>query len=282
MKNIADGMMAHLAQEVTTLAYLIRINRRDGVVFGFTSHDADVEIGGVVYHAQSAFSLLRGGDWRSGLRDRVVDVEGVLDSDLLRREDIEAGLFDRALVDVGVCNWARVEDGIVPLRRGWIGDVVVSGERYVASFHGLQDLLKRKIGDVYTPLCRHALGDGLCRVDLAAQTYAGVVEMIDGFAFVDTRRTESAGVFAFGVLLWTSGALQGSRMDVVGHDPLTGRVELRADGVLRACVGDAYQIVVGCDKRFSTCCARFSNGKNFGGFPHLAGLAKVLMYPESS
>ena len=123
MRTLSDGMAAHLAQVVTTLATVVRIARRDGVVLGLTSHDADLEIGGVLYHADGAFSLRRGGDWRTALKDRTLDIEGVLESELLRREAIEAGLYERAFVDVGVCNWARLEDGIVSIRRGWILDI---------------------------------------------------------------------------------------------------------------------------------------------------------------
>jgi hypothetical protein len=40
-----------LAGPLTSVAYGWRLERRDGVTIGFTSHDRDVEIDGVVYSA---------------------------------------------------------------------------------------------------------------------------------------------------------------------------------------------------------------------------------------
>jgi Phage conserved hypothetical protein BR0599 len=34
-------------------------------------------------------------------------------------------------------------------------------------------------------------------------------------------------------------------------------------------VGETIQLVVGCDHTFTTCKAKFSNGRNFGGFPYI-------------
>ena len=35
--------------------------------------------------------------------------------------------------------------------------------------------------------------------------------------------------------------------------------------------GDGFTVTAGCDKRFSTCKAKFGNGLNFQGFPHIPG-----------
>jgi uncharacterized phage protein (TIGR02218 family) len=42
---------------------------------------------------------------------------------------------------------------------------------------------------------------------------------------------------------------------------------------------DAFTITAGCDKRFSTCRARFANAVNFRGFPHIPGNDFVIGYP---
>jgi uncharacterized phage protein (TIGR02218 family) len=35
--------------------------------------------------------------------------------------------------------------------------------------------------------------------------------------------------------------------------------------------GDAFSLTPGCDKSFATCQAKFGNGVNFRGFPHIPG-----------
>ena len=45
-------------------------------------------------------------------------------------------------------------------------------------------------------------------------------------------------------------------------------------------MGDAFTATAGCDKQFATCAARFGNGVNFRGFPHMPGEEAVLRYPN--
>jgi uncharacterized phage protein (TIGR02218 family) len=35
--------------------------------------------------------------------------------------------------------------------------------------------------------------------------------------------------------------------------------------------GDTFIVTPGCDKRFTTCQAKFANAVNFRGFPHMPG-----------
>jgi uncharacterized phage protein (TIGR02218 family) len=45
-------------------------------------------------------------------------------------------------------------------------------------------------------------------------------------------------------------------------------------------VGHTYSVYPGCDRRFATCKAKFNNVANFGGFPHIPGVDKILNYPD--
>src|SRR5690606_21142591 len=45
------SMAAWLQPDLTTMALCWRLDRRDGVALGFTSHDRDLPIGGIVYRA---------------------------------------------------------------------------------------------------------------------------------------------------------------------------------------------------------------------------------------
>jgi uncharacterized phage protein (TIGR02218 family) len=44
--------------------------------------------------------------------------------------------------------------------------------------------------------------------------------------------------------------------------------------------GDTFVVTAGCDKTFATCAAKFSNGLNFRGFPHIPGNSYVLATPS--
>lgn len=45
MKTIPTALQAHYASGGTTLATLWKITRADGIVFGFTDHDAPIPFG---------------------------------------------------------------------------------------------------------------------------------------------------------------------------------------------------------------------------------------------
>ena len=45
MKTLSAGLQGHVDSGTTTLAWCWRIERADGVVFGFTDHDRELEFG---------------------------------------------------------------------------------------------------------------------------------------------------------------------------------------------------------------------------------------------
>ena len=280
MKTISSALQAHLGGEGTCLAELVLVTRGDGVVKGFTNHDADLVVGGVTYKADGAFSagMLENA---ASLKEGDFQVEGILDSALLSEADIEAGLYDHARVDVFVCNWADLTQGAVQIRRGWLGEVTLAGGQYRAALRGMHDLLQRRVGDVYTPECRFDLGDARCAVNVAALTVTGsVTGVTDNAAFYDSSCGAASGTFNYGKLTWTSGANQGLCMEVQNWDGVNQIFTLWLPMAYGIQVGDSYSVYPGCDKRFSTCGGTFGNAANFGGFPHLPGLGTILNYPN--
>ena len=93
MKPVSTALASHLAGEVTTLATCWRLDRIDGWVRGFTDHDRNLVIDGVTYVAATGFlpSAIKSG---SDLSVDNLDVDGFLDDDALKAEDLTAGLFD--------------------------------------------------------------------------------------------------------------------------------------------------------------------------------------------
>lgn len=88
------------------------------------------------------------------------------------------------------------------------------------------------------------------------------------------------GFFSLGTLEWTSGANAGRIAEIASHDLADGLALLT---LLEAPVrpvgsGDGLIVRAGCDKRASTCRAKFANIANFRGFPHIPGQDTVLRY----
>ena len=109
---------------------------------------------------------------------------------------------------------------------------------------------------------------------LAADEGAGTV-----VAAISLRHLTAGGLAAFadgfftrGLLTFTSGANAGRAQEVRRHAagaPAT--IELWQPFAHAIAPGDTFDITAGCDKQFATCKARFGNGVNFRGFPHMPG-----------
>jgi len=281
MKTLGSLLQAHLDGETTTMARLVKITRQDGTVLGLSNHDRDLTVDGVSYRAREGMTpavLTQ----ISTLKTNDFEIEGVLDSASLLEEDLRAGLYDNAKIEVFLMNWAAPEQGAVKLRQGWLGEVKWVGGRFEASLRGMADLLQRRVGDIYTPECRHDFGDSKCCIALAALTVSGsVAQTLDATSFLDNSRGEETGYFDGGMLTWTSGANAGQSVEIKSWDMNTMTLTLWLPMERGIALGDTYQATPGCGKSFATCRDRFSNAVNFGGFPHLPGLAKILAYPDS-
>ncbi|MDD3029978.1 MAG: DUF2163 domain-containing protein [Alphaproteobacteria bacterium] len=279
MKDVSAALQTHLEGALTTLATLVKITRTDGTALGFTTHDRDIVLDDVTYKACSALTP-SSIESRAGLAVDNLEATGILDSDAISDADVKAGRYDFARVDVFVCNWADTSQGAMQLRRGWLGQVTLLNGAYVAELRGLHDLLQQPVGSYYTPECRFDLGDGSCGVDCTALASLGTVTSVtDVAAFADTAQTADDGVYAYGKLTWTSGANAGTSIEVKVWDAATHTFTLWLPMAGAIEVGDAYTVLPGCDKKFSTCRDTFSNGANFGGFPYVPGVGNILKVP---
>lgn len=275
MTDYSEAMLAHLAREVTTLCHCWRLVRRDGTVGGFTDHDRTLTVGGTVHEPRSGFSASEARD-TLGMAVDTVDVEGVLSSAAISEADIAAGLYDGAGVETLLVNW-RAPDQHATIRTATIGRMTMRDGRFVAELESPMHGLDQPAGRLVRRDCDAELGDGRCGFDLdqpgfsasgtVVATEAPLVLLVDGLS------GHAAGWFAGGVLTWTSGADAGLAARVAEHRPdgATVRLILRDPGRTPPAPGAAFTVAAGCDKRFSTCKAKFLNSENFRGFPHLPG-----------
>ncbi|MFN0114576.1 MAG: DUF2163 domain-containing protein [Paracoccaceae bacterium] len=275
---------AHIASGVTTVARAILVLRRDGVRFGFTDHDRDIEFGGVVFRADTGFTA-RALSQETGLSADNTEIFGALRADSLREEELRAGLFDGAEVELWLVNWAEAGERTL-IFRGTVGEVSRKGGAFTAELRGLAELLNRQVGRIYHSRCSAVLGGRACGFDLSQPGYVhaatlSVVEEGRVFRFAAFPAAADRW-FEKGRLQMTSGPAQG----------LAGQVKndrLRADGGrvvelwdrlgIAPGAGDSVELTAGCDKRTETCKLKFNNFMNFRGFPHIPGEDWLMSYP---
>lgn len=270
MKLCSDALARHLAGEVTSLATLWRLTRADGTVMGFTDHDRDLEYDGAAFKAATGFTPTSVAS-AAGMAVDNLDIQSVLDSADITEDDLLAGLYDHASVEILLVNHQDPGMGGLVLRKGRLGEVKSTGQGFVAELRGMTDAFARSIGQLYSPTCRADLGDGRCRVDLGALTVTGsVTAATSRREFADSARSEADGWFDLGLLRWSSGANAGAGMEVRAYR--AGQFSLFLPMPREVAAGDTYSVARGCDRRFQTCRDTFDNVLNFQGEPHVPGL----------
>ena len=280
MKTLPSGLQAHLDSGTTTLAWCWKITRRDGAVYGFTDHDLALIFAGTTFEPESGFvpSEIRAAQ---DFSVDAQDVEGALSSNRITETDILDGRWDNAAVDVWRVNWAAVDQRLL-MRRGNLGDIRRGRTSFVAEVRSLAHWLNQTVGRTYQFSCDADLGDARCGVNLASPLWSavGTVAALSGSRGFTAAALGSFanGSFALGVISWTTGANAGRKAEIASF--ASGAITLFEARVRPIAVGDAFLATAGCDKQFATCAAKFGNGVNFRGFPHMPGEEAVLRYPN--
>lgn len=164
MRQVPEEMAARIESGAATLCHVWLLTPRDGERLGFTDHDRDLTVAGVTCRAASGWTS-GAGESATGAVAGSRSLSGVLDADTLRAEDIDAGLYDRAEMELWRVDWSR-PDLKVRLFRGWIAGLTRQGERFTADVEGPLAALERVIGRTYARTCDATLGDGRCGVSL--------------------------------------------------------------------------------------------------------------------
>ena len=279
MKSASPALAAHLAGEVTTLVTCWRLERADGWVRGFTDHDRELVVDGLTYVASTGF-LPSAIKTASDLSVDNLDVDGFLDDAALRAEDLIAGLFDGARIEVFIVNWADLGQGRLLLRKGFLGEIKRADQRFSAEIRGLSNPLQQTAGKLYSRLCRVDLGSSECGVALGPRTDTYAVTQVIAADTVRIVTARATGFFTFGKATFTTGANAGAVNEVLLHDGQTIRLFVPMPRPI--VVGDQIVLVAGCDKTPETCNAKFANILNFRGEPHIPGNDKVFSYPVRS
>lgn len=263
-----------------------RIERADGRVFLFTSHDQTVNFRGDDYSPCSSLSqsALQTSSEFGSVEN--LDLSGIISSALISITDLWAGRFDGAEVEVWRVDWTDTSKADL-LAAGRCGALDMGSTSFKFEVTTASDrLAQRPILQPVTPSCRFKLGDARCTVDLEALRVMGNVTSIPSpnvqtgaqrRIFTDTGRSEADDYFQLGSLTWETGNNTGLTVDVKLYASRQFVLERAMQYNIE--VGDGYSVVPGCDRILTTCDTKFSNAINFGGFPHLRGTDDLQKQP---
>ncbi|MCP5074609.1 MAG: DUF2163 domain-containing protein [Rhodobacteraceae bacterium] len=285
MRVVDSNLQAHLNGGATTVCRAWIVRRQDSVEYGFTDHDLDLTVDGVVCEAASGMDA-NTLESSTGLSVDNSQAIGALSSVGVVDADIEAGKFDSAEVWHYLVNWQDPSQCILQFR-GTLGEIKRGAGMFEAELRGLSEALNKPVGRVYLRQCDRNLGDAKCGFDLFAPGFFAedsvvqfsgrrVVEMENLSGFED-------GWFLDGKVTWLTGQNAGAEGLVRADETRSGTraIELWEETRLPITVGDTLRLHAGCDKQVETCKAKFANLTNFRGFPHMPGEDWSVSYPVS-
>lgn len=267
---------AWLTRPLVTAAWCWRLARRDGMVVALTSHDRDLMLAGQLYRAAPGMrpSQIEQSD---RFESHSIELSGAVSAAAIRAEDIDAGRWDGAALTLLMADWEDLGNPPLAVAKGELGQVVRKGQEFTVELAGPLRTLDQGVGVTTSPTCRAKLGDGDCRVPLAALTWVRTAIALDGRTLTLAGPVPSQNL-AFGRLRWLDGPAAGLECAIVAQDgegvtlaerpkqmpSLPTRVELRA----------------GCDKRLDSCTQIYDNAVNFRGEAHLPGFDLLTRYPS--
>lgn len=258
----------------TTIARAWMVRRVDGMVLGFTDHDAVLTFDGIRFrpdHGMSARALVQA----TGLSVDNSEAEGALSDDAITERDVLVGRWDGAEVRMWEVDWTDVSARRLVFA-GSLGEIARSQGAFRAELRGLSEPLNTARGRVFHPRCSARLGDGRCKMGLDSETFtaqAAITGIEDGriLRFAGFPAYEP-GWFERGSLLVLTGEAEGLGATVKNDTALPngGReIELWQGLGIAPAAGERVRLSAGCDKRAATCRDKFNNFMNFRGFPHL-------------
>lgn len=165
MRFVPEEMADRIESGAASLCHVWRVRRTDGLLMGFTDHDRDLDVDGTVCRAASGWTL-GAGEGAIGLAAGTFAAGGALDDDAITEDDVAAGLYDGAEVEIWRVDWMRPDLRV----RLWVGRMArlrrESGA-FFAELEGPLAALERVVGRTYGRGCDAVLGDQRCGVALA-------------------------------------------------------------------------------------------------------------------
>ena len=169
MRSVPPLLFAVLKNQSARVDTGWLVVRTDGFRLGFTSSDKEFTYNGDVYspaNGMSSSAIVSKGD------ASVDNMEmQVLESEQITETDLRGGLWANAEVKVFWICPDHPEYGVVPLRGGTLGEIVIKSGQFTTQLRSLFQQMQQPFGYFYTLQCGAQLGDPRCGVKLDAPTW---------------------------------------------------------------------------------------------------------------
>ena len=271
MRNISQDLMNEILGG--KICNCIKITQEDGTIHGYTDYDTALTVDGTTYNPAPGLQKVK---MTLTANAEVSNQELASGWGIdVNENDMRAGKFDNALIEVLWASWANPSFGGLTVFTGQLGEVTWTEEGFKADIVSYMKNLAKNIGNVFTANCRHTLfsqgGSGFvgkCGVNKDSFKATGSVTgiTIPKWKF-SISTSQPDGYYSNGYVKFTSGYNNGLSAVIKNHT--ANSIELYLPTAFVIAQGDTFEIFAGCDKTLDTCKNKFNNVLNFGGFPHI-------------
>ncbi len=171
MRRIGEDFQSRLRSGLAHTCLCWRLTRRDGVVIGLTEHDRVLTIDNIVYEPGVALeaSAFTSSD---RLQPGQASALGALSSEAITEEDLQAGVWDAARIDVLRVDW-KVPQDYVQIWAGRFSEITYGALGFEAELVSLKADFERPVGRIFSRRCDAVLGDARCGIDLSDPDVSG-------------------------------------------------------------------------------------------------------------
>lgn len=283
MKTLDSTFLGALGSGVRTIIRCVRIERRDGQIFGLTELDQDLVFDDVTYRSVYGLSPTAIASDLT-FQSNNVEFTGLTSEEGITLTDLRLGFFDYAQIQVFLVNYLNLPESLnedppkfllLPVRV--MGKVSYSDGQYTAEVMGFSRFLDAKIPRATSPNCRYNFG--------VNQGYSKCAVNVDSFG-VNSNVTDGRNLLSFftsysgpddrftgGTITWTSGPNEGLTVPIIKQ---LGNIFFLAEPlpvVPDFVEGEPqnFRALPSCQKTLEDC-RYYNNQINFGGEDNIPGL----------
>ena len=261
-----------------TLAFCWRVELNDGRILGFTTHTRNVTFtndpDNVLYKSAGFTPTASAKTGESNVDN--IDVEVIIDSDLIKEDDADNGLWNNAKIKTFRFDYTLKPynyNDVEKIVSGVIGEVQKEKGLYKVEFRSEKQYLQNNVIDVYKYACNANLCDSKCKLNITDYTLSDIIaSVIDNRTFILTNSNKPDGYFTNGLIKFKSGLNNGLAMEVKSWTLNTKELVIQLPFNYIVNSGDQVDLVAGCSKSVDDCYTKFNNVVNFRGFPHIPGV----------
>ena len=273
------ALEAHVAGKSHRLAWMLRLDLKDGASIGLTDHDVDLvyDLGdGALTYMRDPGCNISDVTLAAGFDSSNFEASGPLGA-LFTAPQVLGGRFRGAVARLFMVDWQE-KSAAAAVLRGSVGSARVEGESWVLEVRNAADAFNQTQGSVLTPYCRVPFGSAKCGKARPSVTTTVTAVASAAVFTVDLAGAHPDDHFNYGNAVFTSGELAGTdEARVLDYTGAGATVELFEPLFQPPEVGDAVTLYRGCSKLLRSndasvpTCLSWANVVNFRGHPEVPG-----------